>query len=111
MPSSFTISQFIALEKDSVDRLTESSGAPLDKVKGGLCFNGCNRRRTVARYDIATVQKSNGHVFSVSWIADNHLVIGFEALECQVGNLEGLMSALASRNDWRITDQWVMDAF
>jgi len=87
-----------------VERLTESSGAPLDKVKGGLCFNGCNRRCTVARYNIATVQESDGHVFSVSRIADNHLVVGLETLECQVGNLERLMGALAGRNDWRITD-------
>ena len=41
----------------------------------------------------------------------HHLVIGLEALQCQILGLETLVRALGGGDDRRIGDQWVMDTW
>lgn len=62
-----------------VDANLEAGRAPLDQVKGGLGLEGGDSSVAVAGNDVATVQKSDGHVLAVSRVADNHLVVGLEA--------------------------------
>lgn len=64
-----------------VDADLEASSAPIDQVEAGLGLERRNSSVGVTRNNITTVEQSNSHVFSVSGIADHHLVIGLETLE------------------------------
>jgi hypothetical protein len=92
-----------------VDSELEASGAPFNKVEGGLGLDGGNGLATVTRNDITAVKKSNGHVLSVARVTDNHLVVGLEALEGEVANLEALVRAAVGRNDRGVGDERVVD--
>ena len=61
-----------------IDSHFKSSGAPVHKLYGSLRFNGCNGGVDVLGDNITTVQHTAGHVFTVSWIALDHLVGWFE---------------------------------
>lgn len=62
-----------------VDADLETGRAPFDKVEGGLRFEGGDGGVAVAGDDVAAVEEGHGHVFSVAGIADDHLVVWFEA--------------------------------
>lgn len=91
------------------DELTESSRAPFDEVEARFRLNRSDGKRAFTRYNIATIQQSNSHIFSFSRITHNHLVVGFEALKSQLGYFEGFVRALGCRDNRRIADQRVMD--
>ena len=56
----------------------ETSWAPVNKLDGSLGFDGGNGGVDVLGDNITTVQHAAGHVFTVSWIALDHLVGWFE---------------------------------
>lgn len=58
---------------------TETGWAPFNKVEVGLGLDVGDGGVGLVGIDISTVQKRNGHVLSVPWVADNHLVVWFEA--------------------------------
>jgi hypothetical protein len=94
-----------------VDSELETSWTPLDQVKVGFGLEGSDSGTAVAGHDVSAVEKGDSHVLSIAGIADNHLVVWFEALEGQVRNLEGLMGRSGSTNNWGVGDQWVMDTW
>lgn len=63
------------------NKLTESSRAPFDEVEARFCFNCSDGKGAFTRYNIATIQQSDSHVFSFSGVTHNHLVIGLETLK------------------------------
>ena len=56
----------------------ETSWAPVNELDGSLGFDGGNGGVDVLGDNITTVQHAAGHVFTVSWIALDHLVGWFE---------------------------------
>lgn len=62
-----------------VDAEFEAGRAPFDEVEGGFGFQGGDGLGAVAGDDVAAVEEGDGHVFAVAWVADDHLVLGFEA--------------------------------
>lgn len=96
--------------KSTIDnKLTESSRAPFDEVKARFRLNRSDGKRAFTRYNIATIQQSNSHIFSFSGVTHNHLVVGLEALKGQLGYFEGFVRAFGCRDDRCIANQRVMD--
>lgn len=94
-----------------VDAELEACRAPLDKVEGRFGLEAGHGSGAVAGDDVAAVEERDGHVLAVAGVADHHLVVGFEALEGQVVDLEALVGALGCRDDRRVADQRVVDAW
>lgn len=92
-----------------VDTQLEASRAPLDQVERRLGLERCNGSIAVARHNVAAVQQGDGHVLAVARIADNHLVVGLEALEGDVVHLETLVRAAVARDDRGVRDERVVD--
>ena len=109
-----------------IDAELEAGGTPFDEVKGGLSFEGGNGSVAVTGNDVTTVEKGDGHIFSVAGVADYHLVIRLEASVCgqsrfekmegdrsilqsQILGLEAFMAALCRADDGCVTNQWVMN--
>lgn len=91
------------------DKLTESSRAPFHEVEARFGLNCSNGKRAFTRYNIATVQQSDSHVFPFSGVTNYHLVVGFEALKSQLRDFERLMGTLSCRDNGCVTDQWVVN--
>jgi len=92
-----------------VDAELETSRAPLDQVEGGLGLESSGSNVAVAGNNVTTVQQSNSHVLAIAGVADNHLIVGLEALEGDIVDLEALMLALGGRDNGSIADQRVVD--
>ncbi|KAJ6446133.1 LOW QUALITY PROTEIN: RNA recognition domain-containing protein [Purpureocillium lavendulum] len=75
-----------------VDTQLETGRAPFDEVEGGLGLDGGNGSAAVAGDDIATVQQGNSHVLAIARVADDHLVVGLEALGGSI-DVEGTVKA------------------
>jgi hypothetical protein len=93
-----------------VDAELEAGRAPLDQVEGSLGLDRGNGSVAVARHDIAAVEERNSHVLAVARVADNHLVVGLEALEGEVADLEALVGAAVAGDDRGVGDERVVDA-
>lgn len=92
-----------------VNSQLETSGTPIDEVEGRFSLQGGDSGGAVTGDNISTVQQGNGHVLSVTRVANNHLVVWLETLEGQVGDLVGFVGALGSRDNRRIGDQGVVN--
>lgn len=62
-----------------VDTELETRGAPLNQVEGRLGLERSSGSTAITRNNITTIEESDGHVLSVAWVADNHLVVGLKA--------------------------------
>lgn len=78
-------------------------------MEAGLGLQRGNRGIGVARNHVPAIQQGDGHVLSVSRIADDHLIVGFKALQSQILHLEAFVRRSLSRNDGGIADQRVVD--
>merc|ERR1712203_952719 len=58
----------------------ESSWTPVHKLYRFVHFQLCNGCINILRHHISSVQKADGHVFSVSWINSHHLTTWLKAL-------------------------------
>jgi hypothetical protein len=64
--------------------------------------------------NITTVQQAGSHIFSVTWIALDHLVVGLEARHRHLLDRVGLVRCLGSGDDWSVSnerevDTWIWD--
>lgn len=87
------------------DTNLETSGAPVDELNSALGLEGSNSSMGIFRNNITTVQQAGGHIFAVTGVTLDHLVVGLKA---GCGNLVdgvGLMQGLGSRDDWSIGNQ------
>lgn len=57
----------------------EASWAPVDELDGTLRLQSRNSRMYVLRDNVSTVQKTSSHVFAISRITFDHLVVRLEA--------------------------------
>lgn len=88
----------------------EASWTPIDELNGLFCFDGQYRAVDVFRYDVSSVQQTDGHVFAKTRIAAHHLIFRFEARISHVRNGVLLMKGLISGYDWRERDQRKVDS-
>merc|ERR1712042_38683 len=87
-----------------VDSDLETSWAPVDELDGSLGLDGCNGSVNILGDNITTVQHAASHVFSMTWIALDHLVGWLKASVGYLGNRELFMVGLLSRDDWSVGD-------
>ena len=90
----------------------EASRTPVNELNCALGLEGGNCALDVVWDNITTVQQASGHVFAITRITFDHLVVGLKA---RVGDLlDGvrLVLSLSRRDDWcvgheREVDSWV----
>lgn len=88
----------------------EAGRAPLDEVERLLGLETGDGGVALAGDNITAVQERYGHVLSGTWVADDHLVVGLEALQGQFLDLEALVAGLLGGDDWGVGDERVVDA-
>ena len=74
-----------------VDSQFEAGWTPFDKIEARLGLERCNSSVTVAWNNVTTIQECNSHIFSLSRVTDDHLVLRLEALEGEIHYLVTLM--------------------
>ena len=87
----------------------ESSWAPVNELNGALRLQRSNSGVHVIRDDVPTVQKAGRHVFAITRIAFDHLVVGLEAGHRDLLDRVGFMRSLGGGDDWSVCDQREMD--
>jgi len=89
-----------------VDTDFETGWAPVDELDGPLGLDGGNGGVDVLWHNITSVQHAAGHVFTVSWIALDHLVGWLEAGVGDFSNGQLFVVGFLGRDDWSVSDQW-----
>jgi hypothetical protein len=89
----------------------EARRTPINKLNGPTRLNTRNRLVGVSRDDIATVQKRTGHVMCGTGVTNNHLIVGFKALEGDVLDAVGFMLGFGFGDDGGTGDQGVVDSW
>jgi hypothetical protein len=89
-----------------VDTDLETGWAPVDELDGSLGLDGGDGSVDVLGDDVTSVQHAAGHVFTVSWIAFDHLVGWLEARVGDFGDGKLLVVRFLGGDDWGISDQW-----
>ena len=87
----------------------ESSWAPVNELNGALRLQCGNSGVHVIRDNITTVQKAGRHVFTISRIAFDHLVVGLETGHRDLLDRVGFMRGLGGRDNWSIGDKREMN--
>lgn len=64
----------------------EASRAPIDELDCTLGFDRGDSGVDILRHDVTTVQQADGHIFAMSRIAFDHLVLRLEAHIRNVGD-------------------------
>ncbi|TRY94840.1 hypothetical protein DNTS_025180, partial [Danionella cerebrum] len=88
-----------------VDAHFEPSGAPINKLNGTFGLNGSNGGVHVFGHHVPTVQKTAGHVFSMTRITLHHLIGRLKAGIGNVGHGELLVVSLLSRDHRSVCSQ------
>ena len=57
----------------------KSCGAPVHKIDGFLGLDGGYRSVDVLWNNVSSIEKADGHIFSLRWVALHHLVARLEA--------------------------------
>jgi hypothetical protein len=89
----------------------ETSWAPVDELNGSLGLECSNSLVDILGHNITSVEQASGHIFAISWIALNHLVVGLEAGSRNLLYTVGLMRSLSSRDDGGVGDQREVDSW
>merc|ERR1719384_2240793 len=82
-----------------VDPDLEPGGTPVDESDGPLCLDGTDGGVHILRNDVTAVHHAAGHVLSVTGVAFDHLVGGFEDGVGDLGDGEELVVGDLSRDD------------
>ena len=88
----------------------ESGGAPVNELDRTLALQGSNSTIDILRNNIAAVQKTCCHVFSIARVTLNHLVVGLEARHRNFLDRVGLVGSLGRGNYGSVGDQREMNA-
>lgn len=87
----------------------ETSGAPIDELNRSLCLEGSNSAVNIVGNHIPTVEQAGSHVFSITRITFDHLVVGLEARHGDLLNRVGLVLCFGCRYNWRVGDEREVD--
>jgi len=91
------------------DTELEAGRAPVDELNGTLGLDLSDGRVDVFGNDISSVEKSASHVFTLTRIAFNHLVVRFEARVSKLRDSVGLVGSLAGRDDRSVGGEGEVD--
>jgi hypothetical protein len=94
-----------------VDTYFKSSWTPVNKLNCSFSFDGGDGAVDILWYDVTSVKQAARHVFTVSWIAFDHLVGWLKASVGDFGNGQLLVVSFFGGNDWSISGQWEMDSW
>jgi len=92
-----------------VDTDLETGWAPVNELDGSLGLDGGDSGVDVLWHNITSVQHAAGHVFTVSWIALDHLVGWLEASVGDFSNGKLFVVGFLGGDDRGVGDQWEMD--
>lgn len=92
------------------DTELETGGTPVDELDRSLGLDLGDGGVDVLGDDITSVQQTTGHVLSLSRVALDHLVVGFETREGHLGDRVGLVEGLVGGDDRRVGGQREMDS-
>lgn len=84
------------------DTELETGGTPVDELNRSLGLDLGDGGVDVLGNDITSVQQATGHVFALSRVTLDHLVVGFETRECHLGDRVGLVEGLVGGDDGRV---------
>jgi hypothetical protein len=87
----------------------ETSRAPVDELDGTLGLEGGNSSVGLLGDNVTTVQQAGSHVFAVTGVALDHLVVGLEAGHGDLVDRVGLVEGLGSGDDGSICNQGEVD--
>ena len=91
------------------DTNLEARRAPINELNGTLSLKGCNSAMNIIGNDIAAVQQASSHVFAISRVALNHLIVWLEAGHRDLLNGVGLVGCFGGRDDWTVCNKREMD--
>jgi hypothetical protein len=69
----------------------ETRRTPVDELNGSLSSDIGHSGVDVLRHNVTTVEQTTSHVFSLSWVTLDHLVVGFEARNGHLRHRVGLV--------------------
>ena len=93
------------------DTNLESSGAPVNELDGALGLEVGNGGMGVLGNDIATVQQTGSHIFTVAGVALDHLVVRFEAGVGDLHDRVGFMGGLGGGDNRSVGNQREVDTW
>uniref|UniRef100_A0A915I2L9 Uncharacterized protein n=1 Tax=Romanomermis culicivorax TaxID=13658 RepID=A0A915I2L9_ROMCU len=85
----------------------ETGGAPIDELNGSFGFDTGDRGVHVLGYHVAPIQQTDGHIFAVSRVAFNHLVVRLETHVSNVGDGQLFVIGFFGRDDLRLRNQTI----
>lgn len=91
------------------DTKLEASRAPVNELDGALGLERGDGTVSILGDDITTVQQAGSHIFAISGVTLDHLVIGLEARHGHLLDGVGLVSSLGGGDDGRVGDQREVD--
>ena len=83
----------------------ESSWAPVNELNGSLGLECSNCAVDVLWHNIASVEQAGSHVFAVSWITLDHLVVRLETSIRNFLDTVRFVRSLRGRNDWSVCNK------
>ena len=92
------------------DTNLEAGRAPVYELDSALGLESSHCTVHIVGHHITTVQQARSHVFAVSRIAFDHLVVGLEARVGDFRDRIGFMLSFGSRHDWGICNQREVDS-
>lgn len=92
------------------DTELEASRAPVNELDGTLGLEGGDSCVGIFGDNVTAVQQAGGHVLSVTGVALDHLVVGFEAGHGHLEDRVGLMGSLSGGDNGGVGNQREVDA-
>merc|ERR1712158_355159 len=94
-----------------IDTNFEASGTPIHKLDGTLGLDGGDSSIDILGDNVASVEETTSHVFTMTGITFHHLVGRLKASICDLSNRKLFMVSLFRRDDRGICDQGEMDSW
>jgi len=89
----------------------EAGRTPVDELNGALGLESGDGTMGILGHDISTVEQTGGHVLSITRVALDHLVVGFEAGHGNFLNRVRLVRSLGGGDHGRVCNQGEVDAW
>jgi hypothetical protein len=80
-------------------------------LNGTLGLEGGNGTVGVLGDNITTVEQASSHIFAITWVTLNHLVVWFKARHGHLLNGVGLVRCLGSGDDWGVCNEREVDTW
>ena len=89
----------------------ETCGAPIDKLYASFRLQGGNSSMDILWNNVTTIEQARCHVFAVTRVTLDHLVVGLEAGHGDFLDRVSFMGSLGGGDHWCVCDKREMDAW